>query len=64
MPVRPEVRPVDAGANRAGNAAPVAALIVGGRASPAMLIIIAMVVRVVRTGEKRMTTDCLCEVCL
>ena len=47
MPVRPEARPVDAGADRAGNVVPAAALIVGGRASPAMLIIIAMAVRVV-----------------
>jgi hypothetical protein len=62
VPVRPEVRLVDAGANRAGNVAPAAALIVESRASPARLIIIAMVVRVVGSGGKRMTADCLCEV--
>jgi hypothetical protein len=64
VPVRPEVRPVDAGANRAANVAPAAALIVGGRASPAMLIISAMAMRVVGSGGKRMTADCWCEVCL
>jgi hypothetical protein len=64
VPLRPEVGPVDAGANRAGNVAPAAKSIVGNRASPAMLTIIAMVVRVVESGGKRMTADCLCEVCL
>jgi hypothetical protein len=64
VPLRPEVGPVDAGANRAGNVAPAAKSIIGNRTSPAMLTIIAMVVRVVESGGKRMTADCLCEVCL
>jgi hypothetical protein len=55
------VLPADGGANRSTSAAPGPALIVGGRVSPPMLILVAIVARAKVNRRKRVISDRCCE---